>query len=85
VARIRALGSAEEQEAAGPQGKVEHLEDFALHFAIQIDQQVAANNQVDLREGRVGQQAVFGEQDLFANFLADPIVIVFLDEVMAQP
>ncbi|MNN30326.1 hypothetical protein D3C81_1439710 [compost metagenome] len=48
VAGIGAFGRAEEQEAAGAQGKVEHLEDFALYFAIQVDQQIAADDQVDL-------------------------------------
>ncbi|MNV62868.1 hypothetical protein D3C71_1554350 [compost metagenome] len=61
MAGIGAFGRAEEQEAAGAQGEVEHLEDLALHFAIQIDQQIAANDQVDLRKRRVGQQAVLGE------------------------
>lgn len=39
MAGIGAFLSAEEQEAARAQGEVEHLQDFALHFAIKIDQQ----------------------------------------------
>ena len=84
MASIGALGRAQEQETARTQCEVKHLQNFTLHFAIQVDQQVAANDQVNLRKGRIGQQAVFGKQDLFANFLANPVVVIFLDEVMPQ-
>ena len=85
-AAVGRLRGAEKQVTSGAQREVEHLQDVALHFAVQVDQQVAAHDQVDLRERWVGQQAVFGEQYLFANFLAHPVVLVLLlGKVLAQP
>lgn len=64
---------------------MEHLQNVLLDLAVEVDQQVAADDQADLRERRVGQQVVPGEQDFLANFLAYPVVLVFLDEELAQP
>lgn len=63
---------------------MEHLQDFPLHLAIQVNQQIAANDQVDLRERRIGQQAVLGEQHFLADFLADPVVVIVFDEIMPK-
>ena len=62
---------------------MEHLQDVVLDFAVEVDQQVAADDQVDLRERRVGQQVVAGEQHLLAHLLAHPVMLVFLDEELA--
>ena len=71
--------------AARAQGKVEHQQDVALHFAVEVDQQVAADNEVNLRKGWVRQQVVARKQHFFAHFLAHPVMLVFLDEELAQP
>ena len=54
----------------GPQREVEHLAAPGLHVAVEVDQQVAAGDQVELRERRIAQHVVRGEQHLLAQLLA---------------
>ena len=49
------LGAAEKQDAALAQREMEQQKDLLLRFRAQIDQQVAAGDQVEARERRVGQ------------------------------
>ncbi|MGF6745395.1 hypothetical protein OKW36_001031 [Paraburkholderia sp. MM5482-R1] len=69
VGRLRA---AEEQHAAGTQREVEHLQDFDLRFAVEVDQQVAAADHVEPRERRVAQHVMVGEQHVLAQLFLDP-------------
>lgn len=64
---------------------MEHLQDFALDLAVEVDQQVAADDQVDLRERRIRQQVVLGEQHPLADLLAHAVVVAILKEVLTQP
>ena len=59
--------------AVGAQREMEHLQDLALHLAVQVDQQVAARHQVQPRERRVAQDVVLGEQHLLAQRLHDAV------------
>lgn len=67
----------------GTKREMEHLQDFTLNLAVQVDHQVAADNQVDLRERRIRQDVVLGKQNDIAHFLVDPVMRSFLDEVVA--
>ncbi len=73
---IGGLGGPQKQVTARAQGKMEHLHDVALYVAVEVNQQVPADNQVDLRKRRVQQQAVLGEQHFLADFLAHAEVLV---------
>ena len=53
---------------------MKHLENLDLRFAVEIDQQVAAADQVEARERRVAQDVVMREQHVLAQFLLDAIV-----------
>ncbi|MNM95355.1 hypothetical protein D3C81_1077950 [compost metagenome] len=64
---------------------MEQPQDFPLHFPVQVDEQVTAYHQVQLRERWIGQQVVPGEQHFFANVLAYAVILIFLDEELAQP
>ncbi|KAF1067959.1 MAG: hypothetical protein GAK45_01524 [Pseudomonas citronellolis] len=63
---------------------MEHLQDIGLHRTIEVDQQVAATDQVQLGERRVAQQVVHGEQHMLADFLLHPVAGLLLGEVLAQ-
>src|SRR5262249_53587928 len=56
-----ALRGAEEEVAARPEGIVEHRNELLLQLRIQVDEQVAAGDQMKPEEGRVADQAVLGE------------------------
>ena len=70
VAR-QALRRAQEEEAAAPQGIVEQGHQLRLQLRVQIDQQVATGDEVDVRERRVADQAVLREDAHLPHFLAD--------------
>ena len=67
------------------QGVVEDRNDPVLQIVVQVDQQVAAGDQVDAGERRVADQAVGGEGAEFADFLADGEAVLAFDEVARPP
>ena len=58
------LRTANKKHAAGAQGKVENVEDVVLSFLGQVDEQVAAGDEIEPGKGRVPQEIVRGEEDL---------------------
>ena len=58
---LRAFGRAEKQEPVEVQGIVEDAADLLLKLAIEIDEQVAAGDEIEPGEWRVLEQAVAGE------------------------
>ncbi|HWJ06406.1 MAG TPA: hypothetical protein VNS57_11570, partial [Steroidobacteraceae bacterium] len=67
------LRGAEEQRAAGHQRVVEQRDQLALQVAIEIDQQVATADQVELRERRVLDHVLLREDKQVAQVLLDPV------------
>ena len=55
-----------------------------LQLRVQIDQQVAAGDQVELGEGRILDQVLHGEDGHLADVLADAIGAVVAGEVALQ-
>src|SRR5215471_18658862 len=55
-----------------------------LQRPVQIDQQIAAGYQVDVREGGIAQNAVLSKDDKVAHLAFDEIVIAFSREELAQ-
>ena len=78
IHRFERFGAAENQCPFAIQGVMKQLGDIALHVAIQIDQKIAAGNEIDAREGRIREQIVPGKYNEIANLLANPVAAVFL-------
>ena len=60
----------EEQIAARPQRIMKQRKDLCLQAGLQVDQQVAARNQVEARERRIADHAVRGKDAHLAQALA---------------
>ena len=56
-----------------------------LHLAFEINQQVAAGDEVEVRERRILEHAVSGKDDEIAHLFLHPIVVSLADEIAAQP
>src|SRR5262249_32652503 len=78
------LRRAEEQKSTRVERVVEGAAGLLLQFAVEIDQQIAAGDQVDAREWRIPEHAVACKQHDVAQFLADTVLIAFAREVTAQ-
>ena len=79
------LRAAEKQDAAGTETVVKQRNEFLLHFRRQVDQQVAAAQDVQLGEGRVHDEVLRRKDHHLADLLAHPVAVFFLDEEPAQP
>lgn len=79
------LGGAEEKVSAGLEGEVQHLHGAVLRGAVEIDEDIAAGNEVEVREGRIFDQVVSREQHDLAQLApyAEAVVLVLL-KVAAQ-
>ncbi len=80
-----ALGRPQKQQSVPLQGVMEERQQPALCRAVQIDEQVAAGDEVEFRERRVLADVLRREDDQFPDFLIEPIVAVFLGEEPLPP
>ena len=78
------LRIAEKQQAAFAQGKMEDRGDFRLRFGAQVDQKVAARNEVETRERRVRQHVLHREHDAGAQIGRHPVGMIFPGEKCGQ-
>lgn len=85
VGQIGRLRTAEKQQPARPERKVQHLHHLLLHLAVEVDQQVAAAHEIEVGERRVAQHVVRGEQNLLAQLLAHPEMRLLALEEVSQP
>ena len=69
----RRLARAEEQHAAGLEREVKQRQHLLLHQRLEVDQQVAAGDEVDARERRVVDHVVLREHDHLPQLLDDPV------------
>jgi hypothetical protein len=60
-------------------------DDVLLQRRFQIDQQVAAADQVHLRERRIDQQVLLGKDAHIAHVLVDAVAALHLHKKAAQP
>ena len=82
---LRRLGAAQKQVTVLAQPIVERGEDHLLQVPLQVDQQVAADDQIEARKGRVVQQVVGGEEHPCAHLGLHLVVAVGEAEEARQP
>ncbi|RIH78425.1 hypothetical protein Mterra_03670 [Calidithermus terrae] len=68
----------------GPQGEVEQLQHPLLHVAVEVDEQVAADDEVEAGEGGVAQDVVRREEHQVAHLLPHAVVAAVLHEEAVQ-
>ena len=78
------LRAPQQEEAGRLQGIVQEWHDLLLQRRLQVDEHVAATDEVDLGEGWVGQHVVPGEHAHVADRLADAVAAVHLGEETPQ-
>ena len=76
---------AEKQIAARVQAEVKQLEDALLRDAVQVDEQIAAGDQVEMRERRVLDHVVRGEENHLAQLALHTVGVAIPHEEPAQP
>ena len=79
------LRGAKDQDAAGDQRIVEDRDHPVLQSAVQIDQQIAAGDQVDPGERRIADQAVRRERAKLADPLPDHVAAGAFDNEPGTP
>ena len=79
------FGGAEKEHAALAQREMEQGQNLPLRLRAQVDEQIAAGDEVEARERRVGQQALAREHHRLTQFAHDLIVVVLLGEEAGEP
>ena len=80
------FGAAEHEQPTLAQGVIEQRQQLFLQLGTEIDQQVAAGEDIEFGEGRVGDDVLRGEHHHFADVLADAIAAAFFGhEEALQP
>src|SRR5213593_1774168 len=78
--RANGLGFAQEQEPSRFNGVVKRRHYLPLQILFEINKQVAAGDQIHLREGRITQKILPGEDNHLPQELGDAIIAILLDE-----
>ena len=79
------LRAALKQNAAGGEAVVKQRNQFLLHLRGQIDQQVAAAQNVQLGEGRIHDEILRRKDHHLADLFAHPVAALLLGEEPLQP
>jgi hypothetical protein len=64
---------------------VEKRNELLLQALIEVDQKIAATDQIEPRKGRVARHVVSGENAQISNYLGNLVVPIELGEVALQP
>ena len=67
------------------QREVQDVEDLLLRVAVQVDQQIAARDEVEPRKRRVAHQVVQRKEHRFAHFATHPVAVVLFNEEALEP
>jgi hypothetical protein len=78
------LGLAEHQDAVRPQRIVEPGKHPLLQRGVEVDEDVAADEEIEPGDGRIADQVVDPEYDAAAQFLAHRVRVSLLDEPLRQ-
>ena len=79
------LARAQKQESIRAQRIMERRQDLLLQTRLDIDEQVAATDQVHAREGRIADEILPRKDDCVAQRLDHAIAVLFLDKEASQP
>ena len=79
------LGAPQKQDTARIQAVVKQRQELFLQFRGQIDQQVAADQDIQLGKGGIHDDVLGGEGHHLADLFADPVVVVLQDKKTLQP
>src|SRR5262249_21372585 len=77
---VGVLRRPQEEEAARFERVVEGVDHLLLQVALEVDQQVAAGDEIEARERGVFEDAVVGEQNDVSQLALDPVELPFADE-----
>ena len=83
-ARQHRLGFAEEEIAALPDGVLEARRDAALEVAVEVDEDVAAEEQVDVRQRRILRNVVASEDAPLPEVAPQAVHLPLADEVLVE-
>ena len=78
------FAGAQHQEPARVEGEVQKVHDPFLQNRLEVDEEVAATDEVDIGEGRVLDEVVLSEDHHFANIAGDLEVVVLVVEIFGQ-
>ena len=78
------LGRTEEEKASGAKHVVENQEQLFLQFCAEVDKDIATGNEVELREGRIPDQAVLGENAHLTQFVGYPVELTLAIEKVSE-
>src|SRR5215831_8015469 len=85
---IRMLGAfrgPKEKITPGKERILKCRQNLLLQIAVQVDQKVAAGNEIESRERRILEKAVIGEENDVPQFALDPIVLTIALEKPPEP
>src|ERR1051325_2125257 len=82
---LQAFRITQEDISARVERIVEDVEEPVLHFSLQVDQYIAADDQILTRERRVAQDIMIREEHTIANLVLDLVVLTFAKEEALQP
>src|SRR6185369_2616597 len=82
--RTDAFGAPEEKTAAVHQREMQERNEPVLHRLLEIDQQVATTDELELRERRIAHQALLRENHRVAKLLADAYAVLGLQKVAGR-
>ena len=74
----------DEQKALRTQREVKDRQHARLRLGLQVDQKIAAGNEIDAGERRVGEHVMHGEDDERAQLGRDAITIAFAQEMPGE-
>ena len=80
-----ALGRAQDQQTAGVQGVVHQRQELLLRLDIEVDQQVPATEDVQLRKRRIDEDVLRRKDHQVADFFLDPVALALADKKPRQP
>ena len=79
------LRAAKKQNAPGTQAVVKQRHEFLLHLRGEIDQQVAAAQNIQLGKGRVQDEALRGKDHHFPDLRAHPVAVFNFGKEPLEP
>ena len=73
------------KQAAGVQGVVHQRQELLLRLGIDVDQEVPATEDVELRERRIDEDVLRRKDHQVADFFLDPVALALAHEEPRQP